>query len=63
MGLDHCHGTVIEHPDGTFECTEGCEGGRAVHEELVTCGDLELGCCPTFVLDDDRRDVILVPAA
>ena len=64
IGLDHCHGLVIEHHGGAHECTEGCGGGLVVHDEAVTCVELGLGCCPASVLDDpERTDAPLASAA
>ena len=63
MGLDHCHGLVIEHDGDIYECTEGCGGGLLVHDEVVTCVELGLGCCPSVVLDDAEPFVPFAPAA
>jgi hypothetical protein len=35
LGLDHCHAPILEHPDGTFECIEGCGGPRAIHDDVI----------------------------
>jgi hypothetical protein len=63
MGLDHCHGVVVEHPDGSYECADGCGAGLAVHDELVTCAELGLGCCPTDSVVDDRPKPAFASAA
>jgi hypothetical protein len=47
LGLHHCHGLLVEHDDGTATCLDGCGGPRAVHDEVVACGELGLGCCMT----------------
>ncbi|HLR98173.1 hypothetical protein H7J77_01800 [Mycolicibacillus parakoreensis] len=45
-GLDHCHGTVIDHLLRPTECTaEGCvdhDGAR--HPLLLECAQLACGC-------------------
>lgn len=33
-GLDHCHGTLIEHPWGEVVCTEGCDLLDELRHEL-----------------------------
>ena len=63
MGLDHCHGLVIEHEGGVHDCTEGCGGGLLVHDEMATCVELGLGCCPAVVLEDPPLAERLAPAA
>ena len=63
MGLDHCHGLVIEHHGDVYECTEGCGSGLLVHDEVVTCVELGLGCCPSVVLDDAEPVMPFAPAA
>lgn len=45
LELDHCHGLLVEHDDGTTTCLDGCGGPRAVHDELVGCAELGIGCC------------------
>jgi hypothetical protein len=45
LGLAHCHAPVVEHHDGTFECLDGCPGPRAVHDVVVACVEVGLGCC------------------
>lgn len=44
--LDHCHGTLVLHADGTVECDEHatCEADEARHELWVTCDELRCGC-------------------
>jgi hypothetical protein len=64
MGLDHCHGLVVEHHAGDYECTDGCGGGLLVHDDVITCVELGLGCCPADVLEDPERTLSpLAPAA
>ncbi|NLE81024.1 MAG: hypothetical protein GX610_15860 [Rhodococcus sp.] len=45
-GLDHCHGTLILHTDGSAECTdELCVREiEARHQLIVDCADLIEGC-------------------
>lgn len=45
LGLDHCHGTLVEHEDGTTTCLDGCGGPRAAHDEVVACETVGMGCC------------------
>jgi hypothetical protein len=48
-GLDHCHGTLVEHLSGELECTDaGCVVLAAErHEHVVPCGQLAGSpCCP-----------------
>lgn len=44
--LDHCHGTLVNHPDGVLECTDqGCRDlDRARHDLVVDCELLVGGC-------------------
>lgn len=32
--LDHCHGTLVEHPDGDVVCTEGCNDLDELRHDL-----------------------------
>lgn len=45
-GIDHCHGTLVLHADGTAECDEHhhCEAREDLHEWWVPCIDLGCGC-------------------
>jgi len=46
-GIDHCHGTLIVHPDGGFaDCTaDGCLGDdRYRHSLIVDCSALGDRC-------------------
>ncbi len=44
--LDHCHGTLIQHADGTLECTDpDCRWERGVHDLVVGCRDETMDCC------------------
>jgi hypothetical protein len=44
--IDHCHGTLGLHADGTAECEHGevCEADEAQHELWVSCGELRCSC-------------------
>ncbi|SDW54907.1 hypothetical protein SAMN05421504_101873 [Amycolatopsis xylanica] len=44
--LDHCHGTLIVHPNGDVECMEpDCTDLDAVrHEFTIDCLTVEGGC-------------------
>jgi hypothetical protein len=52
LGLDHCHADLVEHGDGTTTCLDGCGGLRAVHDVLVSCGEVGMGCCDEQPADD-----------
>lgn len=45
LGLRHCHAALVEHDDATTTCLEGCDGPRAVHDVVLACGEVGLGCC------------------
>lgn len=44
--LEHCHGTVLVHPDGFTECTDGpaCRLGRDLHGFEAPCEDADCPC-------------------
>jgi hypothetical protein len=44
--LVHCHGTLVQHADGTIECTDDtCPGTDLVFHELrIVCDLSEQGC-------------------
>jgi len=43
--LVHCHGTMIWHTDGTWECTElDCVTPDEGHQHVVVCLEVGLGC-------------------
>lgn len=48
--LDHCHGTLIEHHDDGFECSEAdCVDIDLVRHELrVDCGSI-VGSCACVI--------------
>ncbi|HEU0190359.1 MAG TPA: hypothetical protein VFR17_03675 [Mycobacterium sp.] len=45
-GLEHCHGTLIDHLLRQAECTEdGCDAARGVpHAFVVDCAGVRCGC-------------------
>lgn len=44
--LAHCHGTYVEHEDGSWECTApGCVGPALAHRWVVSCQELCAECC------------------
>ncbi|MCE7001405.1 hypothetical protein LWC34_00900 [Kibdelosporangium philippinense] len=45
-GIDHCHGSLVVHSDGTAECTDiTClELGIGTHELVLECAQLTGGC-------------------
>jgi hypothetical protein len=44
--LEHCHGAVIMHFDGTGDCAEDpdCRLAAPQHLFVVSCGEVECGC-------------------
>ncbi|MDT7729369.1 MAG: hypothetical protein QOI21_5945 [Actinomycetota bacterium] len=51
--LDHCHGTLVVHPDGVVECTEiACfdvDGER--HALTIDCESIMGGCQCTVTVE------------
>ena len=45
LDLEHCHADLVEHDDGTTTCLDGCSGPRAVHDLVVSCATVAMGCC------------------
>ena len=45
-GLEHCHGTLVLHADGTVECEDEarCGADELQHELWVACDELGCGC-------------------
>lgn len=42
----HCHGTLVRHDDGAWECSApGCAGDAAGHDFVLDCADVWSGCC------------------
>jgi hypothetical protein len=51
--LDHCHGTLVVHPDNVAECTEpGCaDFERVRHALIIDCQLVDGGCECTVTVD------------
>ncbi len=50
-GLAHCHGTFVQHEDGSWECTEPeCVGSALEHAWTLGCADLGADCCTRVAL-------------
>lgn len=48
--LLHCHGTLVHHDDGTADCTdEDCAGDVALHDFVMSCFEINSGCCADVV--------------
>ena len=45
LDLEHCHADLVEHDDGSTTCLDGCTGPRAVHDVVVRCAEVGMGCC------------------
>jgi hypothetical protein len=45
--VDHCHGTLVAHGDGTVDCTDAtCAGADPLrHALIVDCAAVLGGCC------------------
>lgn len=45
-GLDHCHGTLLIHRDGTGECTDAAcrEHEQTRHDLVADCCDIVPAC-------------------
>jgi len=42
----HCHGTLVRHDDGGWECSaRDCAGDVDAHDLVLTCADLWRACC------------------
>lgn len=51
----HCHGTLVRHDDGAFECSEAaCVGDAVLHEFVIECADVSPGCCTEPVQHHSR---------
>jgi len=56
IDLLHCHGTLVRHDDGGWECSAGgCDGDVATHDLVLTCGAEWAGCCAGAVPAGARR--------
>ena len=45
LDLEHCHAPLVAHDDGELSCLEACGGPRAVHDVVLACAEVGLGCC------------------
>jgi hypothetical protein len=60
IDLQHCHGTLVRHHDGTWECTAqdaaddpACGGDPATHDFALECAQEWAACCgPAATLSD-----------
>jgi hypothetical protein len=45
--VDHCHGTLVAHGDGSVDCTDaGCGGADPLrHVLIIECVTVLGGCC------------------
>ena len=42
----HCHGTLVRHDDGSWECTaQDCSGDVMEHDLVLICSEQWAGCC------------------
>jgi hypothetical protein len=42
----HCHGTLVRHDDGGWECSApDCTGNADTHDVVLVCADLWSACC------------------
>jgi hypothetical protein len=46
--LEHCHGTAIEHCDGSADCSDdpGCQLPGELHLFLISCAEVSCDCGP-----------------
>jgi hypothetical protein len=53
-GLDHCHGTLVVHGDGTRDCTDAdCALDDPLrHALIVDCFNVVGGCCAARETED-----------
>jgi hypothetical protein len=51
LGLEHCHGDLVVHDDGHTSCLDGCGGPRTVHDVVVACAEVGMGCCEELPID------------
>ena len=52
LDLEHCHADLVVHDDGTTTCLDGCGGARTVHDLVVACGEVGMGCCAEVAVAD-----------
>ena len=57
-GVDHCHGTLVVHPDGGFaECTDArcADDDHLRHSLIVACSGLDGECMCVPLLEQVLR--------
>ena len=49
--LEHCHGTAIEHCDGSADCSDdpNCQLPGELHLFLISCAEVGCDCGPAEV--------------
>lgn len=49
--LEHCHGTAIEHCDGSADCSDDpdCQLPGELHLFLISCAEVGCDCAPAEV--------------
>ena len=50
--LEHCHGTAIEHCDGSADCSDDpdCQLPGEVHLYLIPCAEVGCDCGPVSAM-------------
>jgi len=50
--LEHCHGTAIEHCDGSADCSDdpNCQLPGELHLFLISCAEVGCDCGPAEVV-------------
>jgi hypothetical protein len=56
LGLQHCHSDLVVHDDGHISCLDGCGGPRAVHDLVVPCAEVAMGCCEERVPEPEALE-------
>ena len=48
LDLEHCHGTAIEHYDGSADCSDDpdCQLPGELHLFLISCAEVGCDCAP-----------------
>ena len=61
----HCHGTLVRHDDGGWECSaQGgggpeCTGDADTHDLVLTCAQVWAGCCGAEALPSWEGETVL----
>jgi hypothetical protein len=53
LDLEHCHADLVEHDDGSTTCLDGCRGPLAVHDLVIRCAEVGMGCCGEATVEPD----------